>query len=53
MGRLIRALVRAIDRTRGNPTCRACGCTDHAACPGGCWWVQPDLCSSCSTDGLA
>ena len=27
--------------------CRGCGCTDDRACPGGCWWVEPDLCSSC------
>ena len=28
-------------------TCRSCGCTDEKACPGGCYWVDPDLCSSC------
>ena len=28
-------------------TCRVCGCTDLQACPGGCCWVQPDLCSAC------
>lgn len=27
--------------------CRACGCTDDRACLGGCWWVEPDLCSAC------
>lgn len=27
--------------------CRGCGCTDEAACDGGCWWVEADLCSSC------
>lgn len=27
--------------------CRGCGCTDSCACPGGCWWVEPDLCSAC------
>ena len=27
--------------------CRLCGCTDERACPGGCWWVADDLCSSC------
>lgn len=27
--------------------CRVCGCTDDRACPGGCHWVEPDLCSSC------
>lgn len=28
-------------------TCRICGCTDERACPGGCTWVGPDLCSAC------
>lgn len=36
-------------------TCRICGCTDEEACPGGCTWVEPDLCSECvgkeETDG--
>lgn len=27
--------------------CLGCGCTDEAACPGGCHWVQPGICSSC------
>lgn len=27
--------------------CRVCGCTDDAACEGGCYWVEPDLCSAC------
>lgn len=27
--------------------CRVCGCTDFNACPGGCFWVAPDLCSVC------
>ena len=29
-------------------TCRVCGCTDEKACPGGCHWVEPDLCSKCN-----
>lgn len=29
-------------------TCRGCGCTEISACPGGCWWVESDLCSSCA-----
>jgi hypothetical protein len=29
------------------PVCRMCGCTDLQACPEGCWWVGPNLCSSC------
>ena len=27
--------------------CRVCGCTWNKACPGGCYWVEPDLCSAC------
>ncbi len=27
--------------------CRVCGCTDDHACAGGCYWVEPDLCSRC------
>jgi len=28
--------------------CRVCGCTQNRACPGGCYWVEPDLCSACT-----
>jgi hypothetical protein len=28
--------------------CRECGCTDERACPGGCYWVEDDLCSACA-----
>lgn len=27
--------------------CKKCGCTDERACPGGCHWVAPNLCSRC------
>lgn len=27
--------------------CRVCGCTEFNACPGGCSWVEIDLCSAC------
>lgn len=27
--------------------CRICGCTWNNACPGGCYWVEKDLCSEC------
>ena len=27
--------------------CRVCGCTQNRACPGGCHWVEEDLCSAC------
>lgn len=39
--------VRGQDVAVGGPTCRACGCTDNTACEDGCYWVEPDLCSSC------
>ena len=29
-------------------TCRVCGCSEDRACPGGCYWVEPDLCSTCA-----
>ncbi len=28
--------------------CRKCSCTDDHPCPGGCYWVSPDLCSNCN-----
>lgn len=28
--------------------CSFCGCTDECACPGGCSWVQEDICSACA-----
>jgi hypothetical protein len=31
-------------------SCRSCGCTDAFACPGGCSWVDQDLCSACDDD---
>lgn len=27
--------------------CRGCGCTEDHACDGGCYWVEPNLCSRC------
>lgn len=40
-------------RADGAPSCRVCGCTDLAACPGGCAWVGDPLligglCSACA-----
>ena len=29
------------------PVCQRCGCSDLQACPGGCVWATPDLCSRC------
>lgn len=28
-------------------TCRVCHCTEQWSCPGGCRWVEDDLCSAC------
>jgi hypothetical protein len=42
-----RERIEAIERELGMPRCRVCGCTDDRACPGGCYWVEADLCSSC------
>lgn len=35
-------------RTAEEAVCRVCGCTQHNACPGGCYWVEDDLCSACA-----
>ena len=43
-GESIEALVCELT---GISRCRACGCTDMNACPEGCYWVEPDLCSEC------
>jgi hypothetical protein len=32
------------------PPCRECGCSDSLACPQGCSWAQPDLCSVCAAE---
>lgn len=42
----IREAVAHLDRA-----CAVCGCTDEAACPGGCSW-EPDLCSACGRDQI-
>jgi hypothetical protein len=49
----MRALIRIVERALGRRSCRGCGCTDHAACSGGCRWVEPDLCSECEWGMLA
>lgn len=34
--------------------CSHCGCTEERACPGGCFWVDPDqtLCSRCAGESI-
>lgn len=27
--------------------CRFCGCTNRSACPEGCFWAAPGVCSNC------
>ena len=36
----------------GVRACHACGCTDERACPEGCSWVGPNLCSTCAPGAL-
>ena len=40
---------RAMVSTAPKPklVCLGCGCTDDRACPGGCHWSQPGICSTC------
>jgi hypothetical protein len=52
IARALTWLIRFVDRACGLPACRECGCTDHAACAGGCFWAEPTLCSACDTDEL-
>lgn len=35
--------------------CVSCGCTDHVACDGGCFWVslKPPRCSTCAAQAVA
>jgi len=30
-------------------TCVVCGCSESRACPGGCVWAKPNLCSRCAS----
>ena len=32
----------------GEEACAKCGCTQTWACDGGCWWISPNLCSTCA-----
>ncbi len=41
----------AILNDDGEMECRVCGCTLYHACSGGCWWVEPGLCSNCTDEG--
>lgn len=39
-----------IEKTENEAVCRVCGCTQYNACEGGCYWVEPDLCSKCAIE---
>lgn len=47
-GPVWRQVYRVLDVRTGRSACRECGCTDNGACENGCYWVEPDLCSSCA-----
>lgn len=38
--------------TRAPRRCRECGCDQLHACPGGCSWVEYDLCSACADKSI-
>jgi hypothetical protein len=38
----------APDDFDSDQVCMFCGCTDENACPGGCSWVAPGVCSRCA-----
>jgi hypothetical protein len=40
----------ALTSTDTERRCRVCGHTETRACPGGCHWVDDDLCSACDGD---
>ena len=40
--------IEEVVRPQEKQQCRVCGCTEDRACPGGCSWVEKDLCSACT-----
>lgn len=43
------AYAEALLRIQGaDRKCRVCGCDHFHPCPGGCYWVEEDLCSACA-----
>lgn len=45
-----RRATQEADARKGARCCIRCGCTDHVACDGGCYWasVDPPICSRCA-----
>ncbi|TQI68542.1 hypothetical protein LY85_3281 [Clostridium sp. KNHs216] len=48
----LRGVIEQMDPDLFNRKCRVCGCDWYHSCPGGCWWVEDDLCSSCAEEGV-
>ena len=46
----LRGVIDQMDPQFFNRKCRVCGCDWNHPCPGGCWWVEEDLCSSCADE---
>jgi hypothetical protein len=44
----IQCCINWLNSEPDEPECRVCGCTEFNACAGGCYWVEPDLCSRCA-----
>jgi hypothetical protein len=44
---LMQTMADLLPHIRATQKCRVCGCTNEAACFGGCEWVELDLCSRC------
>lgn len=42
-----------MSNSTSNWKCSSCGCTDMAACAGGCYWVAKNKCSACVIRGVA
>ncbi len=51
--RLITAVVEGKCAKCGEEICIVCGCTDSAACPEGCYWTRPNVCSQCDAETVA
>lgn len=47
---LVTAVVEGKCANCGEEICIVCGCTTNAACPGGCYWTRPNVCSHCDAE---
>lgn len=46
--RAILRLAIRLNKEAGVQVCARCGCTNDAACAGGCGWATKDLCTRCA-----